>query len=116
MATLPVTFDVFTTGDTIVATYVPTSGALRPSSGHVTQAVLAATMTTVTGPSPTPIFGDSVTFTATVTDTTDFGGTPTGSVEFFDGSTDLGHGSDLERRRQRRHLDLHHLEPCGGAP
>ena len=94
-AVLPVTFDAFTTGDTIVATYVPTSGALRPSSGHVTQAVVAATTTTVTGPNTTPIFGQSVTFTATVTDTTESGGTPTGSVEFFDGSTDLGPGTAL---------------------
>ncbi len=32
--------------------------------------------------------GDNVEFTATVS--TNFGGTPTGSVEFFDGTTDLG--------------------------
>ena len=94
-AAIQATFDMFTTGDTIVATYVPTSGALRPSSGQVTQAILAATKTKVTSSSTTPIFGDSVTFTATVADTTQSGGTPTGSVEFFDGSTDLGPGTDL---------------------
>ena len=37
--------------------------------------------------------GQSVTFTATVSDTS--GGVPTGSVEFYDGSTDLGPGSAL---------------------
>ena len=39
------------------------------------------------------IYGQSVTFTATVSDTS--GVVPVGSVEFFDGSTDLGHGSAL---------------------
>ena len=47
-------------------------------------------MTAVTGPTSTPIYGQKATFTATVTDTRPSGGTPTGSVEFFDGSTDLG--------------------------
>ena len=37
--------------------------------------------------------GQSVTFTATVSDTS--GGVPTGTVEFYDGSTDLGPGSAL---------------------
>ena len=38
-------------------------------------------------------YGQSVTFTATVSDTS--GVVPTGSVEFYDGSTDLGPGSAL---------------------
>ena len=38
-------------------------------------------------------YGQSVTFTATVSDTSS--GVPTGSVEFYDGSTDLGPGSAL---------------------
>jgi hypothetical protein len=38
--------------------------------------------------------GSAVSFTATVSDTTG-SATPTGSVEFFDGSTDLGPGSPL---------------------
>ncbi len=39
------------------------------------------------------VFGQSVTFTATVSVTAPGGGTPTGSVTFFDGTTDLGTGT-----------------------
>ncbi len=38
-------------------------------------------------------YGESVTFTATISDPG--GGAPTGSVEFYDGTTDLGPGSSL---------------------
>src|SRR5262249_396283 len=62
-----------------------------PSSGHTTQTVLTATSTKLTGPVLTPTYGQAATFTATVTST----GVPTGSVEFFEGSTDLGHGTAL---------------------
>jgi hypothetical protein len=94
-AALQVTPTAFTAGDRIVATYLPTTGALVPSSGQVTQAVVAATTTGLTGPSSTPVYGQSVTFTATITDTTPSGRTPIGSVEFYDGSTDLGPGTVL---------------------
>src|SRR5271157_4317924 len=40
-------------------------------------------------------YGQSVTFTATIGNTSGSGGTPTGSVEFYDGSTDLGAGTPL---------------------
>jgi subtilisin family serine protease len=50
--------------------------------------------TTSVGSSLAPsTYGQAVTFTSTVSDTG--GGVPSGSVEFFDGSTDLGHGSVL---------------------
>src|SRR5206468_418699 len=75
------------------ATYLPTTGALAPSSDHQTQVVAYATSTKLTGPATTPTYGQSVTFTATVTSTG--GPVPTGSVEFFDGSTDLGPGRTL---------------------
>ncbi len=55
-----------------------------------------APVSTVTGvgSSLTPsIYGQSVTFTATVSDTS--AAVPLGSVEFFDGTTDLGHGAAL---------------------
>jgi fibronectin-binding autotransporter adhesin len=97
-AAIQATFNAFTAGDTIYATYLPTTGALAPSSGNVAQAVVAATQTAVTGPSTTPTYGQTVTFTATVTDTnTPSGGTPTGSVEFYDltTNTDLGPGTAL---------------------
>src|SRR5262249_4088242 len=40
-------------------------------------------------------YGTAVTFTATVTNSFGNGVTPTGSVEFFDGTQDLGAGSPL---------------------
>ena len=40
-------------------------------------------------------YGQPVTFTATVNNTSASGGIPTGSVEFFDGTTDLGAGTPL---------------------
>jgi CSLREA domain-containing protein len=82
-----------TTGDTIYATYLPTTNALAPSSGHLTQIVAYTTTTRLTGPASNPTYGQSVTFTATVASSS--GGVPTGSVEFYDGSTDLGHGTTL---------------------
>jgi len=65
--------------DSVTATFVPET----------------TTTTTVTSSTPgdTSVYGQSVTFTATVTVAT--GGPPTGSVEFYDGSTDLGPGSAL---------------------
>ncbi len=43
----------------------------------------------------TSTYGQSVTFTATVVVIDGGTGVPTGSLEFFDGSTDLGHGTAL---------------------
>jgi predicted outer membrane repeat protein len=94
-AAIQATFNALTAGDTIYATYLPTTGAMAPSSGLMTLVVAAATQTAVTGPASTPVFGQSVTVTATVTDTTTGGGTPIGTVEFFDGTTDLGPGTPL---------------------
>ena len=53
----------------------------------------ASTTTSVSSSLNPSTTGQSVTFTATVSDTS--GGVPTGSVEFYDGSTDLGPGSAL---------------------
>ena len=43
----------------------------------------------------TSVYGQSVTFTAIVTGSITSGGVPAGTVEFFDGTTDLGPGSTL---------------------
>ena len=57
----------------------------------VTPAVVAKGSTTAVASSLNPsLAGQSVTFTATVTSTA--GGTPTGTVTFFDGTTSLGTG------------------------
>ncbi len=53
----------------------------------------ASTTTTVSSSANPSVFGQTVTFTATVSSTTS--GTPTGTVQFKDGSTNLGKGVPL---------------------
>ncbi len=63
-----------------------------PSSATVDQVVnLGTTATSVVSAPNASVFGDNVTFTATVSPTGV--GVPTGSVEFFDGTTSLGSGT-----------------------
>jgi hypothetical protein len=70
------------------AAYTPDSGSFTPASGTTSLAVSPAGTSTVLVSSANPsVLGQTVTFTATVASA---GGTPTGSVEFFDGSTSLG--------------------------
>ncbi len=76
---------------------VPTTFNLS-GSGSVTFSVNNAGLATSTGvvSSGNPsTYGQSVTFTATVDNTSGSGGVPTGSVEFFDGTTDVGPGTTL---------------------
>jgi len=74
-------------------------GLSRPSSPSLGAFdVATAPTTTVVSSSRTnniSTYGDMVTFTATVTNTSGDSGAPSGSVEFFDGATDLGAGSAL---------------------
>ena len=65
------------------------------TSAVVSQTVNAANTSTVLGSSANPsVFGQSVTFTATVSDaSTGSTGTPTGTVTFKDGATTLGTGT-----------------------
>ena len=53
----------------------------------------AATLTTVVSSVSNPVFGEPVTFTATVAATPPGAGSPTGTVTFLDGSTVLGAGT-----------------------
>ena len=77
--------------DTVVATYNPT-GDFVGSSASINQTVNASTTVAASG-SPNPVtFGHVVTLTATVTNTSG-AAAPQGSVEFFDGNTDLGAGA-----------------------
>src|SRR5207248_535620 len=79
---------------TVTAVYGGDSNFLSSTTSALTETVNNATVTTVAS-SPNPsLSGQAVTFTATVTDTSG-SATPTGSVEFYDGSTDLGAGSAL---------------------
>jgi hypothetical protein len=93
VAVLDVVFDTATAGDTIIATYNPAVGSLVQSSDELTQVVQASTTTEVTSSVTSPSFGQSVTFTATISNQTSSGETPTGTVAFFDGTTFLGDGT-----------------------
>ncbi len=87
-----VTTSALTVGDhNITADYSGDAPTFDPSSGSLTQHVLVkSTSATALSSSQNPsVFGQSVTFTAIVSDP---GGhsTPTGSVTFMDGATTLG--------------------------
>ena len=75
----------------ITATYLGNSNYNESTSSAVNQVVQKAdTSTSVTSSANQSKFGQSVTFTATVTATAPGTGIPAGSVEFFDGATSLG--------------------------
>ncbi len=86
----------FTAGDHyIVATYDPPAGSSTyvTSTGEFDQTVNQAdTTAAVVVPGSDPTFGN-VTLAATVTVNSPGNGTPTGNVEFWDGTGDLGAGS-----------------------
>jgi hypothetical protein len=76
---------------TIVGTYSSDSVYDVSTSSPVTVTVNTPAKATVSLSGPaSAIFGSSVTFTATVSGS---GGTPTGTVTFFDGTTQLGTGT-----------------------
>ncbi len=86
-STLPLGSDLIITasysGDTSYA----------PSSGTTTETVLLGTTTTLGASPSSPVYGQSVTVTATVSDPTD-AGTPTGTVTFTNSDgTNLGTGT-----------------------
>ena len=75
---------------TIKAAYSSDTNFFASTSAAYTQAIRRYTSTTVaSAPNPSSL-GQSVTFTATVSGS---GGTPTGTVTFNDGATNLGTGS-----------------------
>ncbi len=78
----------------IRAVYTPT-GDFQSGSALLTQTVDAMTGVGVTSNDNPSEAGQAVTFTATVTNTSGVGGTPTGTVEFYDGATYLGAGGAL---------------------
>ncbi len=76
----------------ITATYEPGAGfAASVSSGAAVAVSPAATTTALAAaPATASSYGQTVTLTATVAVVAPGGGVPTGSAEFFDGTTDLG--------------------------
>ncbi|OWK44010.1 Ig-like domain repeat protein [Fimbriiglobus ruber] len=93
VATIPAPFLEVGT-DSISASYSgDTNFAGRTSPGFVEEVTEASSTVSVTA-SPSPAtFGQTVTLTATVVAQAPGSGTPTGSVEFDDGPTDIGTGT-----------------------
>ena len=78
--------------------YTFTLTALAGSTAHGTASITStpgksATTTSVDSDVHTSVFGQPVTFTATVSVVAPDTGTPSGTVEFWDGATDLGPGT-----------------------
>ncbi len=88
------TLDVADSPHSITAVYSGDSNYGGSTSTVDSQTVTQASSTTVLTSAPDPsVFGQSKTLTATVTAVAPGSDTPTGSVEFFDGTTDLGPGT-----------------------
>jgi hypothetical protein len=74
----------------ITATYEGDSNFLASMSAPVTANVTVATTTTVTASTTTPVFGQKINLTATVAPSGSSSSTPTGMVQFMNGTTALG--------------------------
>ena len=85
------------TGPHTITTSYPGDPSFNGSTGVMTgnpQVVSKANTTTAVTSSVNPsVFGQSVTFTATVSPVAPGGGTPTGSVTFLDGGSPIGTGT-----------------------
>ena len=92
--------NAYVAGITFSSDFPTTAGAFQTifgggdSDAFVAKFAFEVQTTTALTTSASPsTYGQSVTFKATISDTA--GGVPTGSVEFYDGTTDLGPGSIL---------------------
>ena len=77
---------------TIKATYAGDQNFTASSSVLTQQVMLSTTTTTITASASPSVFGQSVTFTATVGSAVSGVGVPTGTVTFKDGTATLGTG------------------------
>ena len=95
----------------ITAVYAGDTNFTTSTSSAVSQVVNQASTTTLARPPSTnpSVFGQSVTFTATVAAVSPGSGTPTGTVNFLDGTTTIGTAAPLTRGRS----DLQHQQPGG---
>jgi hypothetical protein len=79
--------------NSITAVYGGDSSFVTSTSSAVSQIVNQASTTTTLATTSASVFGQSVTFTATVAATAPGAGNATGSVSFFDGTTQIGTGN-----------------------
>jgi hypothetical protein len=80
-----------TGSDSITAQYAGNSTYAASTSAAITHTTNQASTTTALTASPSPsVLGQSVTLTATITPVSPGSGTPTGTVQFFNGTTSLG--------------------------
>ena len=84
--------------DSVTAKYLGDANFTVSTSSAVAVTIDIATTTTLTSSMNPSIFGQSVTFTATVTPSSG-NGTPTGSVSFYDGSRSAWHGDAQWQKR-----------------
>jgi uncharacterized membrane protein len=77
----------------VTAVYGGGPGFLGSTSAVLTETILRGTTSVVSSALPNPVFGQPVTFTATVTPADGQSGIPSGSVIFLDGTTPLGTGT-----------------------
>jgi hypothetical protein len=74
----------------ITAAYAGDTNFIGAGSQSLTQDVRYASASTLSGPARGPVYGQSVTFTATVKAVAPGTGTPTGTVTFYDNGSALG--------------------------
>ena len=90
------TLTVSASPHSITAVYAGGTGFAGSTSSAVSQVVNRASTTTALTSTPNPsVFGASVTFTATVAAASPGSGTPTGTVNFLDGTTVIGTAEPL---------------------
>ena len=88
------TLDVLGSPHSITAVYVGDTNFATSTSAVLSQVVDPAhTSTTLTSSANPSVFGQTVTFTATVAAVSPGAGSPTGTVNFFDGRTNIGTGT-----------------------
>ena len=85
-STMTFTATMSLNGNLYRAVFTNASGSVTSSAGTLTVNTTGATTTLASSKDPT-VFGQAVTFTATVSAST---GTPTGTVTFLDGATSIG--------------------------
>ncbi len=110
VATLNTT--MLTTGsNSITAVYSGDTNFTASTSAAVTVTVAQASSTTTVTASPNPsLVGQTVTLLATVTAVSPGAGTPSGSVQFFNGTTEPGHRDHLRWRRHVLDINPRHRQ------